>query len=267
MPVRKQPKKVPVFTSYEMKLAELCATACWEGIDFRTNKIAEVSDQVLLNNFYVSFQRLVKSPTLPSNITEQQLRQLIRVADVKAMFRSALELDFELGIDGITNLIVPIYKASTDKKPSISRFNAGVKATKELSLSWIDNPNPSLNGNYRVPFTSRILFFCVPEMMIFNFSNPLAEKLNLQVRPQAALPYFNELMFNGLIANRALLNQLKFPDRSALSLVNWNKISKTDWWQRRVLDIAMLIKFGVSVPHRSFVNEARNQTIGSGATP
>lgn len=253
------PIPVPKFTAFEIKQAELCATALWEGIDFRTNKLM-ISDQLLLNNFFVSFQRLVRRPTLPSIITIPQLQELIRVAELKAMYRSTLPLDFNKGISSITTQVVPIYKASVGMQPAHTRLNAGVKAVMDLSICWVNNPKKSLNGNYRVPFSSRILFYCTPELMVFNFSNELAKKMQLQSRPQAALPQFNKLLEEGLQLNAVLLGKLKLPGRSALTESNWNKINKTDWWQRRVLDLALLIKFRISTPHSSFTRQARAAT-------
>jgi hypothetical protein len=260
MATNKLPKRVPLFTAYEIKLAELCAKALWEGIDFRTNELAEISDELLLNNFHVSFQSLVKRPALPSLITEFDLRRLIRVCELKAMYRSTLPLDFAMGISGIKTIVVPLYKASTRNNPKIDRQSASIKSLLNLSLAWVNNPNKSLNGNYRVPLSTRVLFFCAPEMLIFNFSNELARRMNLQTRPQAALTYFNKLLIDGMELNKLLLNELKIPERSSLSEVNWNNIKNTDWWQRRVLDIALINKFGVSAPHPSFSAAARKVT-------
>jgi len=267
MAIGQTPIPVPRFTVLEIKVAELCAEALWSGIDFRTNEFSEISDETLLNNFYVSFQRLVRHPALPSLITETELKQLIRITDMKAMYRSTLKLDFPLGIDAIANQVVPIYRESIGRSPTFSRLNYGVKSVMDLSLCWINNPKPSINGNYRVPFSTRLLFFCAPEMMIFNFSNDLAKKMQLQTRPQAALRQFNELLERGLHTNRVLLNGLKLPQRSALNKTNWSRINRTDWWQRRVLDIALLIRFHISTPHIDFSRKARSLIRAARKTP
>ena len=267
MPMGKMPIPVPKFTAYEMKLAELCAVALWQGINFETDKLAEVSDEVLLNNFHVAFQRLVKKPTLPTLINELQLRQLIRVGKLKAMFRSNLPLDFERGIDAIRDLVVPIYVASKLKNSKISRIDASTRATLDLALCWITNDKPSLNGNYRVPFSTRILFFACPEMKIFNYTNSFEKVLKLQVRPQAAITKFNELLAEGMILNSVLLNQCKLPTNSAMKLTTWKRVAKTDWWQRRVLDLALLLHYRLAVPNRTYTSKARALTRNSVSTP
>jgi hypothetical protein len=267
MAIGKTPIPVPKFTALEIKVAELCAEALWRGIDFRTDAESETSDEILLNNFYVSFRRLARHPSLPSLITEAELKQLIRITEMKAMYRSTLKLDFPLGIKSITNQVAPIYNASIGRSPNDSRLNYGIKSVMGLSLCWVNNPKPSINGNYRVPFSTRLLFFCAPEMMIFNFSNELARKMQLQTRPQAALRQFNELLERGLHINRVLLNGLQLPERSALNKTNWNRISKTDWWQRRVLDIALLIRFQISIPHINFSRKARSLIRAARQTP
>ena len=267
MPAGQLPIPVPKFSSFEIKQAELCSQALWEGIDFRTNELAEISDELLLNNFYVSFQHSLNFPRRRSLITEPNLRQLIRVAELKAMYRSTLPIDFNQGIASIKSVVMPTYRLSTGINPTYTRLNGTTKAIMDLSLCWVNNPNNSLNGNYRVPFSSRLLFFCTPELMVFNFSNELARKMRLQTRPQAALPQFNALLEDGMRLNRALLRRLKLPEKSALSQDNWNKINTTDWWQRRVLDLALLIKFGVSVPHSGFTQKARAMTRPARKTP
>lgn len=257
MPIGNTPKPVPQFTAYQITLAEVCATALWQGINFETDKLAEVSDEVLLNNFYVAFRRLVKTPALPAMIDEPQLRQLIRVGKIKAMFRSKLPLDFQKGIDTIRNSTVEIYRESTKKNSGIGRVGAGVKAVLDLAVCWTNNPYASLNGNYRVAFSTRILFFTCPEMQVFNYSRALEKKMSLQTRPQAALPKFNELLAEGMLVNRSLLAQCKLPEKSAMKTQTWNRIEKTDWWKRRVLDLALLIHYGVSTPSAVFTRKAR----------
>jgi hypothetical protein len=267
MPAGQLPIPVPKFSAFEIKQAELCAIALWEGIDFRTNELAEISDELLLNNFYVSFQHSLNFPRRRSQITEQDLRQLIRVAELKAMYRSTLPIDFNQGIASIKTVVIPTYRLSLGINPTYTRLNGTIKSILDFSLCWVNNPNKSLNGNYRVPFSSRLLFFCIPELMVFNFSNELAKKMRLQARPQAALPQFNALLEDGMRLNRALLGRLKLPEKSALSQENWNKIKMTDWWQRRVLDLALLIKFRVSVPHSSITRKARAMTRAPKTTP
>jgi len=241
-------------------LAEICATALWEGVNFETGLPGEISDEVLLSNFHVAFQKKIKNPALPSLIDEMQLRQLIRVCKIKAMFRSKLPLDFQKGIDSISNHVEPIYNISTKRNAPIGRLEASTEATLELSKNWVNNTNPSLNGNYRVPFSTRILFFACPEMCIFNYSKALEKAMQLQTRPQAAIKAFNQLMMDGMMVNRVLLNQCQLPTRTAMSVANWNKIAKTDWWKRRVLDLAMLIHYQISVPHINFIKKAKMLT-------
>jgi len=257
MPVKQIPIPVPKFSPYQIKLAEVCATALWEGVSFETGLPGEVSDEVLLNNFHIAFQKIVKNPNKPSSIDEAQLRQLIRVGKVKAMFRSTLPVDFQKGIDSIRNHVVPIYLQTKIKKAAVGRLEASTSATLELSKNWVNNPNPSLNGNYRVPFSTRILFFACPEMCVFNYSKALEKAMQLQTRPQAAIKVFNKLMEDGLVVNRVLLSQCELPVNTAMSIANWNRVAKTDWWQRRVLDLAMLIHYKISVPHVNNIKKAK----------
>ena len=81
-------------------------------------------------------------------------------------------------------------------------------------------------------------------MLLFNFSNELAEAMLFQKRPQAAIPFFMETLHTGLILNNGL-HSMELPPPNIMGSVLYKKIQKTAWWQRRVLDLALLLHFGV----------------------
>ena len=52
-----------------------------------------------------------------------------------------------------------------------------------------------------------------------------------------------------LINNKTQLSKSFLPQRSYLDKRVWDQVNKTDWWQRRVLDLALLIHFGSVIPN------------------
>ena len=104
------------------------------------------------------------------------------------------------------------------------------------------------------------MFFAYPDFPVYNFSDALSESLNLQKRPQAAIPYFNEIMAQGMITNKALLSKTVMPLPTSISLALWKKAEKNGWWKRRVLDLALLLHFGCMTARVQLQREARKLT-------
>jgi hypothetical protein len=260
MPKRRSFKPVPKFSAYQVKLAELCALDLWNGIDYETGKEMEVSDEELLVDFAVPFQLMIKNPATTNGITEASIRRLIRVAKLKALFRSTQPTDFLAGIKTITNQVVPIYKDWKNKKVKLTPIGYGLKATIDLGAGFVTNPNPTKRGNYRVPLASRLLFFAVPDMLVFNYSNALSEAMLFQKRPQDAIPFFMESLQQGLIVNKVLFGKLKMPPPKLLGTVMWKRVNQFKWWHRRVLDLALLLHFGVVSARPALRNKARQLT-------
>lgn len=258
MPLSKPFKNVPTFSLYQIRLAHLCAWHLWDGLDFETGKPAECSDEELLFKFAVPFQQTRAIPTR-NHITEQNIRQLIRVGRLKALFRSANPTDFQKGIKTIKKSTIPIYNDWRFSKRRLTPTGYATKAILELGMGFVNQTHSSsINGNYRVPLASRVLFFAVPDMLVFNYSNGLGKAMNFQSRPQAAIPYFNKEMHEGLKRNHALLSKFKMPPPVYLDYEMWERIKKYRWWQRRVLDIALLLHFNVAHAHPDLIRLARS---------
>lgn len=239
MAKRRKFKIVPKFSDFNLLVAELCAIDLWNGINFENGKKREISDEELLSDFSNKFYKLIKNSSPKNFITEASIRRLIRAAKIKALFRSANPLDFKRGIRCIARNIVNLYKNR------LQTISYETEAVLELGAHFVKPiKNPTRNGNFRVPLAARILFFAIPNMQFFNFSNILAEKMLFQKRPQTSISYFNESLKKGLKINISL-NKMKLPPPSFMKPFLYKKIYKTNWWQRRVLDLALLLHFKV----------------------
>ena len=261
MATRRLFKTVPKFTAYEVKLAELCALDLWNGIDYETGKDMEVSDEELIVDFAVPFQLMRNNPATVNRISEFSIRRLIRVGKLMALFRSTNPTDFVSGIKTIVNKVIPVYNGWRNKTMKLTPTGYGLKATLDLGAGFVTNSKPTKRGNFRIPLASRLLFFAMPDMLTFNYSNGLGEAMNLQKRPQHAMPYFMETLQQGLITNRALFSKLETPPPKLLGTALWKRIKKFNWWQRRVLDLALLLHFGVVVARPALRTKARRLTV------
>lgn len=251
--------KVPTFTLYEIRLAHLCALHLWYGREFDTGKIAECSDEKLLIEFSSRFEATRANKKTAYQIPEYLIRQLIRVARLKALYRSTSKINFPKGIRTIRNSSVKTYDNWLANPASLTPTGHATKAILDLGLGFVTQPR-GVNApkNYRVPLASRVLFFAAPEMMIFNFSNGLGKAMNFQSRPQAAIPHFNIELYDGLQRNDALLFRCTMPPPQLLSQESWNRANNGGWWKRRVLDIALLLHYKVAYAHHDLVLLARS---------
>ena len=73
-------------------------------------------------------------------------------------------------------------------------------------------------------------------------NNSVAIFFGLQTRPHHHYAEYFELFSKGLVTNQTNLSKYKMPPaRDDLDVVTWNEASRTDWWKRRVLDLAVLL--------------------------
>ena len=91
------------------------------------------------------------------------------------------------------------------------------------------------------------MFFAAPSFLIFNYSSRLGEeKLKFQSRPHYAYPDYASEMVEGLRRNWTELSKYNIPTKTANRIDADIKLAySTHWWARRVLDIALLLRFGV----------------------
>lgn len=258
MAQRRSFKKVPLFSNFKLKLAELCANDLWSGINYENGKRISISDEELLVLFAEPFYKLVIKPNSKNLIKEQSIRKLIRVAKIKALFRSANPTNFKKGIVGIKKNIIPIYKQWKSIKNPPQPIYYETNAILTLGKDFVKQQKKvTRNGNFRVPLASRILFFAIPNMSFFNFSNSLAKKMLFQSRPQAAIPFFMDILDKGFHLN-SYLKKMKLPPPSFLKPNLYRMIYKSDWWQRRVLDLALLIHFRIFKVRKELIKQARS---------
>jgi hypothetical protein len=147
----------------------------------------------------------------------------------------------------------------TKSKRSDKRRIIGNRLVLGVGKAVVKN-GVSVSAGFRVPLSSRLLFFACPKLLIFNFANPLAvEKMYFQSRPHVAYPFFSSAMLDGLRLNWAYLSQFNVPYNSSIKEPMIDRLRKTDWWARRVLDLALLIRFNVFPIKRSVLRLARYQ--------
>jgi len=246
MPRGRPHLRVPIFSQRHINLAQRCALALWKGIDYETGRKMQFSDSEFLAEYTLGFEAKRNAPRSRFQINTYSLRRMIRVGKLKAMFRSTNPIDFSNGLLKLQAIIREYDSKLNQKNFKKDKFTE--KIVMKLGKSFVTQTRiPTINGNYRLPFATRILMFGLPMLPLYNFSNGLASKMHFQKRPQAAIPHFYSELSKGLQRNMRRLSLLKPPSHPiGMRQARWTKIIAHKWWQRRVLDIALLLHFGVT---------------------
>jgi hypothetical protein len=260
---------VPFFSPRDLILAELCATDLWRGVNFSTGKNLKRSDEQFLIDFALPFNHLVNNSNINNQITEDSIKCLVSVAKLTNIYRLTNSTDFQYGIHSMSNNILPIYfncQANLLNPNPSPLYEYGTNAILQLGRDFVNNPKkPSKYGNYRIALASRILFFTIPNMLLFNFSSGLAKNMLFKSSPQNEIGGFNEALSNGLQLNTGL-HSMSLPAPIWMNISLYEQIQNTDWWQRRVLDLALLQHFNKKIVIRYELKLQANRLMRNIAT-
>ena len=84
-------------------------------------------------------------------------------------------------------------------------------------------------------------------MPIANFSTGLAKALHVQSRAEAAIHPFYQIFHDCLAINAKQLTKYQMPQ--SISILDddiYAEAKNSDWWHRRVIDLALLLHFNVT---------------------
>jgi hypothetical protein len=256
MATNKIPLSVPAFSAREIILAELCAQDLWRGIDFQTGNNLSPNDEDLLITLSHPAYAITNAGAASLSIRPDDIKELVRVAKLGQFLRGGTPTDYQAGINNFPAKVIPVYSNWINPSHNTPNHKQATKAILDWSPTFTDiNPLTQAQGKHRVVLCSRILFFALPELPFFNFSHSISRCLNLQLRAEYALPRFNSILENGYNLNwKNLANTIMPPSTRLHENIRLNAL-KSDWWGRRVLDIALLLHFRISHARLPLQNE------------
>jgi hypothetical protein len=257
MAVAKKRIPIPKFSKTQLDRADLCARACWYGINY-TNTKPCVSDAELLLHFASHFYNYHSTKKQPHpNTFLADVNTLIKACGIKMLYRGIADMDFRKGVGAIFTDVYPQYLLALKKPSRVSSFEDAVLCLEKISKGFVKNP-----ASNRLSLASRILFFLSPNMQAFNMNNAVAAYLGLQSRPHVHYREYFEVFDKGLKTNQTLLSKYKIPKkRDALDYKTWYEISKTNWWKRRVLDFAVILNANLGKPIHPLLSSTLNRKI------
>lgn len=259
MASKQQRIKVPTFTKAILDLADLCARDLWRGIDYETGKkqvivrkvgnkasalstAVEISEEELLRTFATPFYKKVSSPKSTLSIPTSTIEEFIAIAKLQVVNTRKSNLDYQKGISVINDEIAKRY-AGWNLENTEKDFSAICdELIKKLSNGFFTSSTKQETGNH-LTLASRLLFFTIPDMPIFNLSTPITKGMKLGDKQNEKLVQYTSAMQDGLERNWHLLCNYQMPYPTTLDSDIWQKARDSGWWQRRVLDLALKFYF------------------------
>jgi hypothetical protein len=253
------PLAVPKFSVSQIALAHVCAESLWNGFFYDSNKPMKWSEEQYVQKFSTATQIILKNHNTVSQLNPNDLHDLVVAANLKMIYRNRNKTDLQQAVNTYPSSAVNYY--SQWKSGSMNSLDPHVCATLaecDWGGKFIDPiAAASLRTTLRVPLASRVLFYGMPDLMVFNYSGGLAKAINIRSRTKPAIGVFNKIMSDGLVANKVLLNTLTPPSSSVINTDLWSTSTRSDWWQRRVLDLALLFHFNLSSASQKLHQDAR----------
>ncbi len=241
---------IPNISRQTYNLANQCAIALWNGINYETGKKQLISDSALLQMFAIKTHRNVKYG-VPMSYSLNEISILLKVTKLSHHI-DPLTVDLSTG-KMCLNQTVTSYAMGNNPKGRFFRYQLGAVLSDILGRSFSTKKYVIRNGqrirtqNNKTTLASRLLFFTVPNLQCFNLNDKVAKSLQLKYK-KASL--FNEEYCEAfatlLDRDWHILSNFTMPTvTNEISQTIWNEAFNGCWWQRRVLDLAVLLHFNL----------------------
>jgi hypothetical protein len=250
--------QVPLLTKSAIHLAHLCALETWQGysyskgtpfnnvlveqspgVSYKSTNALSLSDEYLMSRFASHLLSIVKPKEFPNTtpISESLMDEFRNVAGIKSTERRGPKPDYSGGIDYFKKQVLEDYKcclnASLEEKPYESVF-----ATKNLSIALTHQNSDRIESEH-IMLATRILFFVMPNVTVFNFSPEIEKVLSLKGDREDTIFIYQEKLWDGLKLNWSNLCEYDMPPPKDIDRKIYDLAKQSGWWQRRVYDLAL----------------------------
>ena len=221
------PKLIPTIQPSTYDLAHQCCMQLWHGVEFSTGR-SQTSDAALLQTWAGKLQKhLNKNSFLRYSGAEinalTTAARVSRYLNFKPAEKKNLNTAFKTSIK---NLYQQPNISSEDYSQELGRLIA---------------KNPIQSG--KIIVASRILFYALPDRCTFNLNQYVAISLGMH---RLADKFKAELVaaFDDRMQNDwGTLKSYQMPYRTPeITADTWELACSGGWWQRRVLDVAVLLE-------------------------
>lgn len=234
---------IPIISKSTYDLANQCALLLWHGISYEIGKQQPLSDAAILEHLSGMFLKELQGKR-HKLITKAWCADFAKTTGLGFRFKR-INPNVANGNRVLFKDIVNIYNTRIYGNNCIEKYAYAAQYNRILGEALATRGQK--NGNV-ITFASRMLFFAIPSELGFNLNEEIA--VNLGYRRDA--PSFNMRycadFANALKRDWSMLVGYKMPCRTnEISQEVWDDAYKNGWWQRRVLDIAVLIQQSPSI--------------------
>jgi hypothetical protein len=248
----------PFLTDSAIHLGHLCALETWQGYSYSvdkrytstivsTNKITKNQSakvEVLSDEYFMlrCTQQVfsILSPKKHKNdflLDSSFLDAFRKTAGIKQSERRGPKPDYLRGIRYIKKEIADDRRrynrlAQDDKILGI------VDAIQKLSIAFTNQTTDQLRSEH-VMLATRLLFFFMPDALVFNYSTEIAKMLKLTGNAQKDIEEYQLKMWEGLNRNWHRLCDYEMPLPTILDESTYQIAKRGGWWQRRIYDLAL----------------------------
>ncbi len=242
---------IPNISRVTYDIANKCAICLWNGIDYESGNEQSLSDAHLLEIFGSKFIR-AKSTKSQIFYTLDELSKFIKVAKLSHHI-SSNTVDISTARKSLNNTVKTYAIRKKNQRYGIVEYKVGALLADNLGRHFASKRFVIRNGkrvrtrNNKTTLASRLLFFTVPSQQIFNLNEDIALSLQLNGR-RASI--FNEEYCNAMATlldrDWHILSNFKLPIKTKeISQAVWDEAYFGCWWQRRVLDLAVMLHFKI----------------------
>ncbi len=250
--------QVPLLTKSAIHLAHLCALETWQGYSYskgtrynnvlieqtsgssyKSSRSISLSDEYLMSRFASQLFSIYKPKEFSNKIpvSESLIDEFRNVAGIKSTERRGPKPDYTGGLDYLKKQVSEDYKlclnASSEDKPY-----EPVYAIQNLSIALTHQTSNSIESEH-IMLATRILFFVMPNIPIFNFSPEIADRLKLGGNREENIFLYQDKLWEGLKLNWTNLCDYRMPPPKEMDNRIYELAKSTGWWQRRVYDLAL----------------------------
>jgi hypothetical protein len=235
----------------DFDLADACARELWRGYSY-TDDSPTISDEMLMLWFSVPFVNLQRIHSTDLYIHPEHIDRFASLINMREN-RIKKTLDIPNGLKRLKHICENEYADWKREPKKMSAFNIANKATKEVAESLFKT-SPTTNKGIFPALSTRVLFFAAPDLPIFNYSKQVRDFLQINERTNLDnLIVFNSEMRKVFEHYWEQLQNYKMPLANGLVQDEyWILAMKGGWWQRRVLDLSLMIKAG-AVNYKPFI--------------
>jgi hypothetical protein len=256
--------QVPYFSDSAIHLAHVCALETWQGYSYATGKkfeesisipnsttetsssnIVVLSDEYFMGRLTTQLFSIIKPREFKNNfpINDIFLNGFRKVAGIKQTERRGPKPSYVDGLAYLKRQIANEYRQYHQLIDIDRKRLEAITYARNLSLAFTQQTLPNVQINAHVMLATRLLFFIMPNCLIFNYSPEIAKGLKLSGNAEKDISEYQHKLWTGLNLNWAILCKYEMPLPKHLHSYVYDNAKKSGWWQRRILDLALKLHY------------------------